>query len=184
MRCFLAVIPPTDVSEEISRFLEPRRLASEPTSWRWTRSERYHLTLAFMAEYPQGRIEELIDALDLWAARRRPETMAIEGAGAFGTPERAKVLHLGVSSPGRAVLAEWSGQLRALASSHGGRPDGAGFTPHLTVARSRRGEPAGRLLQALDTYVGEPFDVTEVALVQSHLRDHRHEVLHRARLMG
>ena len=184
MRCFLAVVPPADIAEEISRFVEPRRLASGATSWRWTRPERYHLTLAFMADHPEERIEELTAALDDWAARRSPTQLSIAGAGAFGSPERAKVLYLTVSHPGGAILQDWSEQLRALVAHHGGRPDGAGFTAHLTVARSRRGEPAGRLLQALDTCASAPFRVTEVALVQSHPGEHRHEVLHRAHLTG
>lgn len=182
MRCFLAVVPPEEVRESIARFLEPRQLASATTSWRWSPSRNHHITLAFMAEYPSGRVEELTAALDDWASRHRRVRMTIAGAGAFGSPARAKVLYLAVPPPGGVVLGEWSEQLRALVSHHGGKPDGAGFTAHLTVARSRRGEQAGRLLQALDTYASDPFEITEAVLVESHPAEHRHEVLHRARL--
>lgn len=181
MRCFLAVVPPAAVVDDIARFLEPRHGVE---GWAWTRPERFHLTLAFMADHPEQRIDELTAALDEWARDRAPLSMEIAGAGCFGPVERAKVLHLSVPGTAGEVLGEWATQLRALVSHHGGRPDGAGFRPHLTVARSRRGQRAGRLLQALDTYSSSPFLVDEVVLVQSHLAEHRHEILHCSALTG
>ena len=142
MRCFLAVIPPADVIAGIERFLEPRRTASQRSPWRWTRPGSYHVTLAFMADYPDQRTEELIQGLDAWAQRRAPLTMTVAGAGAFRSPERAKVLYLGVPGEAAARLGEWSQQLRALVTHHGGSPDGAGFTPHLTVARAASSRPS------------------------------------------
>ena len=184
MRCFIAVTPPADVVSDIDRFLEPRRTATESSPWRWSRPTTYHLTLAFMADHPGHRIEELAQALDEWAGRHAPLTMNIAGAGGFRGPERAKVLYLGVPGDAAAQLGEWSGQLRALVTHHGGSPDGAGFKPHVTIARAQRAQNAGRLLQALDTYASREFVVPEVVLVESRLATRVHEVLHRAILRG
>ena len=114
MRCFIAVAPPVDVVADIDRFLEPRRTATEKSPWRWSRPATYHLTLAFMADHPGHRVEELIQALDEWAGRHAPLAMSIAGAGGFRGPERAKVLYLGVPGGAAVQLGEWSGQLRAL----------------------------------------------------------------------
>ena len=184
MRCFIAVIPPADVVSDIDRFLEPRRTATESSPWRWSRPATYHLTLAFMAEFPGNRIEELAQGLDEWAGRRAPLAMNIAGAGGFRGPEHAKVLYLGVPGAAAVQLGEWSGQLRALATHHGGHPDGTGFRAHLTIARAQRVQKAGRLLQALDTYASREFVVPEVVLVESRLATRVHEVLHRAILRG
>ena len=184
MRCFIAVTPPADVVSDIDRFLEPRRTATESSPWRWSRPTTYHLTLAFMADHPGHRIEELAQALDEWAGRHAPLAMNIAGAGGFRGPERAKVLYLGVPGIAAVQLGEWSGQLRALVTHHGGSPDGAGFRAHLTIARAQRAQNAGRLLQALDTYESREFVVPEVALVESRLATRVHEVLHRAILRG
>ena len=150
MRCFLAVIPPADVIAGIERFLEPRRTASQRSPWRWTRPGSYHVTLAFMADYPDQRTEELIQGLDAWAQRRAPLTMTVAGAGAFRSPERAKVLYLGVPGEAAARLGEWSQQLRALVTHHGGRPCPAGRPPrpgprHLRLSgvHRLRGGPRG-----------------------------------------
>ena len=184
MRCVLAVFPPAGVVDDITGFLEPRRTATQGMPWRWTRPGSHHITLAFMADYPDQRVEELSQGLDAWARRRAPLTMTVSGAGAFPNPERARVLYLGVPGEAAVRLGEWSQQLRALVTHHGGSPDGMGFTPHLTVARANRGQRGGRLVQALDTYASAVFTVSEVALVESHLGERRHEVLHRASLSG
>lgn len=184
MRCFIAVSPPADVVSGIDRFLEPRRTATEGSPWRWSRPTTYHLTLAFMADHPGHRIEELAQALDEWAGRHAPLAMNIAGAGGFRGPERAKVLYLGVPGAAAVQLGEWSGQLRALITHYGGSLDGAGFKAHLTIARAQRAQNAGRLLQALDTYASREFVVPEVVLVESRLATRVHEVLHRAILRG
>ena len=184
MRCFIAVTPPSDVVSDIDRFLEPRRIATENSPWRWSRPTTYHLTLAFMADHPGHRVEELIQALDEWAGRHAPLAMSIAGAGGFRGPECAKVLYLGVPGAAAVELGEWSGQLRALVTHHGGSPDGTGFRAHLTIARAQRAQKAGRLLQALDTYESREFVVPEVVLVESRLTTRTHEVLHRAALLG
>ena len=184
MRCFIAVTPPADVVADIDHFLEPRRIATENSPWRWSRPTTYHLTLAFMADHPGHRVEELIQALDEWAGRHAPLAMSIAGAGGFRGPECAKVLYLGVPGAAAVELGEWSGQLRALVTHHGGSPDGTGFRPHLTIARAQRAQNAGRLLQALDTYASREFAVPEVVLVESRLASQTHEVLHRAILRG
>lgn len=184
MRCFIAVTPPSDVVADIDRFLEPRRIATESSPWRWSRPTTYHLTLAFMADHPGHRIEELVQGLDEWAGRHAPLKMSIAGAGGFRSPERAKVLYLGVPGDAAVQLGEWSGQLRALVTHHGGSPDGTGFRAHLTIARAQRAQKAGRLLQALGTYESREFVVPEVVLVESRLTTRTHEVLHRAALLG
>ena len=184
MRCFIAVTPPSDVVADIDRFLEPRRIATEKSPWRWSRPATYHLTLAFMADHPGHRVEELAQAIDEWAGRHAPLEMSIAGAGGFRCPERAKVLYLGVPGAAAVQLGEWSGQLRALVTHHGGSPDGTGFRAHLTIARAQRAQKAGRLLQALDTYASREFVVPEVVLVESRLASRAYEVLHRAILRG
>ena len=184
MRCFIAVAPPVDVVADNARVQEPRRTPPAKTPGRGSPPATNHHTQAFMADHPGHRVEELIQALDEWAGRHAPLAMSIAGAGGFRGPERAKVLYLGVPGGAAVQLGEWSGQLRALVTHHGGSPDGAGFRAHLTIARAQRAQNAGRLLQALDTYASREFVVPEVVLVESRLATRVHEVLHRAILRG
>lgn len=194
MRAFIAVIPPEEVTEQLTTFLEPRRDAlAGQGDWRWTRPEHLHLTLAFLPELEEWREEQLLEDGMAWAARTSPLTLRLRGAGAFPDPGAARVLWAAVaeqpsapSPTGDTVgslsdphlptgdtvgsLAAWAKALRALASHAGARVDGTRFSPHVTLARAVGGRHlAGHLVQALDTLDTSPWTVDEVHLVRSHL---------------
>ena len=184
MRAFFAVLPPPEVLADLAAYLEPRRDADTDRSWRWTRTEHLHLTLAFLAGLPEHREEELIAAASEWAARQHPVRMSWGRAGAFPDPGAAKVMWIGVTSDEvGAELGAWSRALRDLSSHSGAEVDGQRFTPHITVARSARRVAAGRWVQALDAYESPEFEVADIALIQSHPgegpgRSPRYEVRH------
>lgn len=186
MRAFLALVPPTEVIEQLDDVLAPRRDALAPRGeWRWTRPEHRHLTLAFLPELDDWREEDLVEAGQRWADRTAPARMSLRGAGAFPDPGAARVLWAGVDEAGPGTLEHWARTLRALASRAGGRVDGTRFLPHVTLARSVGGpRAAGHLLQALDTVETSTWTADEVCLVRSELGQGpggtpRHTVLHR-----
>lgn len=170
MRAFLAVVPPPDVIDDLLHHLQPRRDAdAADRNWRWTEPDQLHLTLAFMADLPEHREDDLVAATGSWGQRQRPCRMALGRAGAFPDPGAAKVLWVGVEDEtARHTLTTWAGQLRDVASHHGAPPDGKRFRPHLTVARSGRPRAAARVVQSLDGYRSSPFEVSDVVLVRSH----------------
>lgn len=188
MRAFFAVLPPQEVLEDLAAYLEPRRDADTDRTWRWTRTEHLHLTLAFLPDLPEHREDELVEAASEWAARQRPVRMQWGRAGAFPDPGGAKVMWIGVTDEavGREMTV-WSWALRDLSNHAGAAVDGQRFVPHVTVARSARRVRAGRWVQSLDAYESLEFDLAEIALVQSHLgegpnRSPRYEIRHRLAL--
>lgn len=194
MRAFVAVLPPAEVVDRVDDFLAPRRDAlAERDQWRWTRREHLHVTLAFMPELEEWRVEPLIDDVEGWVARQRSPRIRLARAGAFPDPGAARVLWAGVEEVDmdedgeigeEPVLPAWAKSLRALANHVGGRVEGTRFHPHLTLARSRGGpRPAGHLLQSLDTLHTPAWTADEISLLASYLgegprRTPRYEVLH------
>lgn len=170
MRAFFAVLPPTDVLAELSDYLEPRHTADTDRTWRWTRREHVHLTLAFLARLPEHREDELIESTAAWAKRQRPLRLQWGRAGAFPDPGRAKVVWVGVQ-PEKAqhILTSWSRALRDQANHAGAEVDGHRFFPHVTVARSSRRVSAGRWVQSLDAFQSSEFRVEQIVLLESHL---------------
>ncbi|MFT3874894.1 MAG: RNA 2',3'-cyclic phosphodiesterase [Propioniciclava sp.] len=175
-RLFTAVVPPASVMEDLDAFLEPRRRAE--TRLRWTRPEGWHLTTAFMADVADRHLDRLSEGLQAAALRTPAFTLTLAGGGAFPWPLETKNLWLGVTE-GADALTRLAERCRNAASHAGIQVDGARFVPHLTLARAGRPLDSTRLLRVLDTYQAPPFEVTELALIASHLRDraHRYEIL-------
>ena len=168
MRMFAAVLLPQDVVDDLEEFLGPRQEASD---LRWTRPESWHLTLAFMADVPDRSLDDLLERLTRAGRKRHPLDLTIAGGGAFPNPGRAKVLYAGVEGPADHLeeLRRLSTGARAAANKAGAPAEGAAFRPHLTLARMRRPVEATKWIRVLSTYRSDPFRVTELALVESHL---------------
>ena len=160
---FVAVVPPPPVRDALSDFLEPRE------GLPWIIPEQWHLTLAFMGAVPEHRIDDLAQGLTERLARHTAFTVRLVGAGCFPSPERARVLWLGVDPVGAGHLSELSSQARQVANAVGAAPDGTTFMPHLTLARLRRPIQATRWLRVLDAFAGASWQVTTIEVVASHL---------------
>lgn len=182
LRMFVAVVPPPEVVEDLSEFLEPRRDQGMP----WIDPAQWHVTLAFMESVPGRAVDDLGDRLVEAGTRRRPFTLRLVGAGAFPDPVRAKVLWLGLRNGAGAAqvdeLERLAVNVRAAAAASGAPVDGKPFRPHLSLAHLKRPVEATRWLRILDTYAGPAWEVDSVELVESHLREGpsgrpRHEVV-------
>jgi RNA 2',3'-cyclic 3'-phosphodiesterase len=163
---FVAVVPPTRALEHLEDFLTPRR-QSEP-GFRWTTPEQWHLTLAFMADVAERRIDDLVDRLTRAAARRRPFSVAVTEGGAFPSVEKAKVVYAGLETD-HVELGRLATGARAAVGRAGAEVAGGRFRPHVTIARTARPVEATRWVRVLDTYRGPSWQADEIALVASYL---------------
>ena len=161
-RMFVAVMPPEEAAEDLDDFLSVRRSAGE---FRWTLADQWHLTLAFAAHVPDRAFDELCDRLAAAAGRHAAYSTRIAGGGAFPHPDGARVLFAGLDGS----FDELSRAARNAATAAGVAVDGQRFRPHLTLARLGRPANVSRWVRLLDTYSGPAWDVSELALVESHL---------------
>jgi 2'-5' RNA ligase len=175
MRMFAAVVPPEDVVEDLEEFLEPRRAAGD---LRWTVPDTWHVTLAFLADVPDARLEDLQERLDRAGRRRTPFALRLGGGGAFPHVAHAKLLYADVhghahedrsADESREELSRLATGVRAAAGRAGAPVDGARFRPHVTLGRTRRPHDVVRWVRLLDTWSSRPFVVEELVLVQSFL---------------
>lgn len=178
---FVALVPSEEAISHLDEFLAVRR---EAASFRWQLAEQLHVTLAFLADVPDWRAEDLVEGLRR-AARRRTEVMTrIAGGGAFPDPARARVLWGGLEldEPAGAEVASMAAGARTAATRSGIEVGGQRFRPHVTLARLGRPAEVSRWVRLLDGYAGPTWRTTEWTLVASHLGEGprgrpRHEVV-------
>lgn len=165
---FVAVVPPDDVLDHLDEFLDRRRDAGD---FRWVLREQLHVTLAFLAEVPERRLDDLVERLERAVKRRTAFNTALVGGGAFPNVGRARVLWAGLDldEAGRVEMARLATGARAAAGRAGVAVDGARFKPHVTIARLRHPQEATAWVRLLDSYRGRAWTVDSVELVASYL---------------
>jgi len=167
MRLFVAVVPPIEVVEDLSEFVEPRR-AHPDEDIRWAGDDHWHITLAFLGEVPDWKTDELGERLERAAKRQKPFELQLTGAGAFPGVADARVLYAGVRDDSES-LKHLAMTTRAAANRAGVVVEGRKFTPHVTLARLLRPIDATRWVRIFDTYDGPAWTAGTLRLIESRL---------------
>ncbi len=172
MRIFLAVSCGEQLTAALTTGLDSWR--SGPgggLALRWVRPDAWHLTLQFLGDWPQKRLESLETALE--AARDQPVFSLSPGRiGGFPNLISPRVLFLHMENEGQAGAL--AGRVRKIvAETWGNGPqDDREFRGHLTLARIR-GRLSGEdinLLETLELNDLPSIQVTGFSLIASELR--------------
>ncbi|BBL80660.1 RNA 2',3'-cyclic phosphodiesterase [Rubrobacter xylanophilus] len=132
MRAFVAILPPREVREALSRAARSLPVIGV----RWVRPENIHLTLKFLGEVPEDLIPRMSAALSEVARLEHPFRIEPEGFGAFPSPERARVLWAGIGE-GSERLEELAAAVEEALSPLGFERERRPFRAHLTLGRAR-----------------------------------------------
>ncbi len=165
MRLFVAVLPPPAAVAELAEALGPARRLPGADELRWTPTESWHYTLAFLGEVPDALRPALTERLARAAHRHDAFELRAAGGGHFGD----RALWAGAEGD-LTALARLADTVRAAARRAGAPADEEhGFRAHLTLARARRG---GRVrlrpfAEALAGFRGSAFGADTLCLVRS-----------------
>lgn len=162
MRLFVALMPPAPVLAELGQHTAPLR--QRAPGLRWTRTEQWHVTLAFLGEVDDAALPRLSRRLARAAARHPPPRLRFDGGGRFGD----RVLWTGVQGDRRALRALVD-TVRAAARRSGVPVPDRDYRPHLTLARSGGDTDLRPLAGLLAGFHGTPWTADGVALVRSRL---------------
>lgn len=165
----MALTPPQDALAELDAAVAPLR--PEWPGLRWASVDRWHVTLAFLGQVDESRLDGLRERLERAAARRQALQLRIGRGGAFPSAGRARVLCAHISGE-PAVLAGLSALASSVAAGarRGGAPppdEGRRYRPHLTLARCRQPANLKPLVESLSGFAGQAWEATEVKLILS-----------------
>jgi 2'-5' RNA ligase len=139
MRLFIALDIDHAIRERISLYLDGVR-GFAPDA-RWMNPESLHVTLKFIGEQPEPAVEQINDALSTIAARAMQ--IHFRGYGFFPTANSARVFWIGIEAGPK--LASLAAAIDDKTAALGVPKEDRAFSPHLTLARGRRGSSSGSL---------------------------------------
>ena len=160
IRLFVAIRPPAAVRARLLAAMGGVRGA------RWQSEDQLHLTLRFIGDVDRHRAEDVDAAL---AGVRQPRfALALSGLGAFERRGEPTVLWAGVA-PQEPLKALHKKVDQAIARA-GLEPERRAYTPHITLARMRRGAgPLQPLVESAGGLSSAPFEVDAFHLYESRL---------------
>jgi 2'-5' RNA ligase len=170
LRVFCAVELPDELRTRVGERM--RRLRSEFSDVRaaWEKPEKLHITLKFLGDIEQARVEALSSAASRVVASLEPFELTIDEPGTFPPHGQPRVLWLGiVDASGR--LAFMQHALETECAAVGFPRESRAFKPHLTLARMRSPHGARELADAHRETPFEPqrFKVSELIVILSEL---------------
>lgn len=124
--------------------------------------ENLHITLRFLGEIPQQRVNDVIRALS--TVKFAKFEMRLADLGVFPDLSRPRVLWVGVSQ-GAEALANLANAVRAAVDKYAEHEERE-FTPHLTIGRIKSGRNVDRLGDLIRRYKGVEFGVVVVDKVK------------------
>jgi len=163
VRCFIAINLPDDIRAGVEdvqkRVIVPGVKAVEPPC--------LHITMYFLGEVEQGRLERVSGGLE--KVSDRPQPLSVEGVGAFPRPLNPRVVWVGT----RGELRPLHASIETALMTEGFPPDSR-FHPHITIGRVKgidnegRNELAHRIEEEKDVRLGE-FTARTFELMKSTL---------------
>lgn len=168
-RCFVAIELNEKIKKELGSFIEELRPIGPEL--KWVRPENLHITLKFLGEVKEEKIDRIKKALQDILKPRKPFTIKIKGTGHFPEKKRPRVIWAGVedSEDLFSLQKEVEGSLSGL----GFREEEREFRGHITLARVK--DPSGieKLLERISLFKEKDFgiqEVNEIVLMKSDLR--------------
>jgi RNA 2',3'-cyclic 3'-phosphodiesterase len=135
MRLFVALEIPLKVREELASLIKNLREAADPSLRsrpKWVRPENLHLTLKFIGEVADGKVDAICGAL-VSVPQGEPIELEFRELGFFPNERRPRVLWAGIKgSPRLQMLAA---DVESALERSGIPREQRAFQPHLTLAR-------------------------------------------------
>ncbi len=139
-----------------------RELAGCAADVRWVRPAGMHVTLKFLGGIAPSLLDQVHHAVQQALADRPAVRLLVRGLGAFPSLQRPRVLWVGLTGAGLALLAE---HVEGAVTPLGFAAERRRFSPHLTLGRvnSLRGWP--QLKEIFAAHAADDFGATTISAV-------------------
>jgi len=175
MRTFIAIELPQEIKAALAKLQE--ELKQSAADVKWVAPENIHLTLKFLGEVDEEKLEGIKTILDSAAATANAFQMRISSVGAFPTINSARVIWVGIDQ-GEAETKKIATFLEEKIEKLGIPKEDRTFSSHITLGRTRSSLNRQKLVEVLNNLAGEfkdeslEFLVGKITLFKSSLSPH------------
>ena len=139
IRSFIAIELSEEARTELARLQSRLKEASPPKTVRWTDPKNIHLTLHFLGDVAEERLEDVGRILRNAAASHKPFSLNLSNLGCFPSTRRPRIVWVGLSGNTDSLVAFQHELGESLKQAIGFQPEPRKYSPHLTVGRVKKG---------------------------------------------
>lgn len=166
LRLFVALEIPDFAKSEL--ILLRDGVVDNPGLYKWETPDKMHLTLKFLGDVPEQKLDEIISVLD-FLHQYKPFECSFRTFDFFFRHKQPVILWAGIRVPKE--LIDIAGKLNERMEQFGIQPEKRKFKPHLTLLRIKRGV-SEKFVQDFRDMEFEPIRFTSrnIVLYQSILK--------------
>ena len=169
LRTFIAIEIDPSHKQKLTRLIST--LKSSNSDVKWVNETQMHLTLKFLGNIEETKVQEISDTLKSIANNTKEFTITLSNIGTFPNAKRPRVIWVGIDK-GKAELKLLASQIETDLEKLGFPKENRDFKSHLTLGRVRSPKNLQNLTKLLAESTFQPQDeikIDKLILFQSNL---------------
>lgn len=168
VRTFLGIFPPPEIQSKIADVQSSFNI--DGSGVRWELQSKFHVTLRFLGDVAEKRLQELQVFLHKEAATIPPFETRLLRVGCFPSDRSPKIVWIGSSRDENAELVRCFSAIDTSCTRAGFKKEERVFHPHITLGRVK-GKVSENLIKLIENTTFEPlkFPCTELLVMKSDL---------------
>jgi 2'-5' RNA ligase len=169
IRSFIAIETPPEVKVDIAKVLEGLRTTNADV--RWESIEKFHITLKFLGNVDEPRLNSLADRLEEALVAFAPFNMTYQGVGCFPNQHHPRVIWIGAENEDGSLI-KIQETAEKVAEGMGLQREERQFHPHITIGRVKGPKNLKALVSGLGNASFNPHAaiIKDVLLMKSDLK--------------
>ena len=170
MRLFFTIRVREEIIRSVGKGVD--RLRETRAAVRWVKPEGIHLTVRFLGETGEDRVDALVGAMSAVCGTFHPFPLRVEGLSAYPDLRRPRVIWAGVREPS-GVLVRLGAATEKTVVEMGWKKEKHGFSPHITLGRVKGSINITRLTEVIRSLTDERWgdqEVEDLILFRSRLK--------------
>jgi 2'-5' RNA ligase len=162
IRSFIAIETPPEVKADIVKVQEGLRTTNADV--RWESIEKFHITLKFLGNVEEPRLNTLADRLQEALGAFAPFNITYQGVGCFPNQHHPRVVWIGAENED-GTLSRIQETIEEAAEQMGFQREERQFHPHITIGRVK----GSKNLKALVSELGNASFAPHAAIIRDVL---------------